>query len=240
MHTPGVGDSRFLGLGPGPPELAQTADLVKPLKYFFVHYKAWIMAMLAPLGGVWAVFLIAFLDSSFLGIPVDPMFAYYVAIDPRRIILFAVMASLGSALGSTVPYLIGYKGGEELIVKKIGRERFARMHARSERYGDLALIIPAIMPPGFPFKPFVFMAGVIEMRYLHFLLSIFVGRLLRFIILGGLIVAYGPQILSFLRTAFHQHRGATFAVIAAIAAVIVLLVRRGRSHPGELTETIVA
>ncbi len=198
------------------------------------------MAVLAPVGGVWAVFLIAFLDSSFLGIPVDPMFAYYVAADPRRVILFAVMASLGSALGSTVPYLIGYKGGEELVVKKIGRKRFARMHARSERYGDLALIIPAIMPPGFPFKPFVFMAGVTEMRYPHFLLSIFVGRLLRFIILGGLIIAYGPDILSFLMAVFQHHRVATFAVIAAIAVVIVVIVRLKRSHPSTLTETIVA
>jgi membrane protein YqaA with SNARE-associated domain len=168
------------------------------------------------------------------------MFAYYVAIDPRRIILYAAMASFGSALGSTVPYLIGYKGGEALIAKKLGQQRFARMHARSEKYGDLALIIPAIMPPGFPFKPFVFMAGVTEMRYPHFLLAIFVGRLLRFIILGGLIVAYGPEILSFLMAAFRHHRLATFAVIAAVAAVIVFLVRRNSSSTGALTETIVA
>ena len=69
------------------------------------------------------------------------------------------------------------------------------------------------------------MAGVTEMGYLHFLLSIFVGRLLRFLILGVLVIAYGPEILSFLITAFHHHRGATFAVIAAIVAAIVLAVR---------------
>jgi membrane protein YqaA with SNARE-associated domain len=214
--------------------------LVKALTHFLVRYKAWIMAALAPLGGVWAVFLVALIDASFFGIPLDPVIAYYVAVDPRRTILYAVMASLGSALGSTVPYLIGYKGGEALVVKKLGQKSFARLHARSEKYGDLALIIPALMPPGFPFKAFALIAGVTEMRYPHFLLSIFVGRLLRFIILGGLIIAYGPEILSFLMAAFQHHRIATFAVIVAIAAIIVLIVRFNRSRSSALTETIVA
>jgi membrane protein YqaA with SNARE-associated domain len=213
---------------------------VKALNHFLVHYKAWIMAVLAPIGGVKAVFLVAFIDASFFGIPLDPVIAYYVAIDPRRTLGYALMASLGSALGSTVPYLIGYKGGEALVVKKIGRQRFARMHALSEKYGDLALIIPALMPPGFPFKVFELMAGVTEMSYLHFLLSIFVGRLLRFLILGTLIIAYGPEILSFMMSAFQHHRGATFAVVGGIVAAIVLVVRLSQSRAPISTETLVA
>jgi len=209
---------------------------LKALKHFLVHYKAWIMAVLAPLGGIKAVFLVAFIDASFFGIPLDPVIAYYVAIDPRRAIAYAVMAALGSAIGSTVPYLIGYKGGEALVVKKIGQQRFARMNALSEKYGDLALIIPALMPPGFPFKVFELMAGVTEMRYLHFLLSIFVGRLLRFIVLGALVIAYGPEILSFLITAFQHHRGLTFAVVAAIVAAIALAVRLINSRPAPEAE----
>ena len=64
------------------PEPAQTADLVKALKHFLVHYKAWIMAVLAPLGGIWAVFLVALIDASFFGIPLDPVIAFYVATIP--------------------------------------------------------------------------------------------------------------------------------------------------------------
>ncbi len=198
------------------------------------------MAMLAPLGGIWAVFIIALIDASLFGIPLDPVIGYYVAIDPRRTILFALMASLGSAIGSTVPYLIGYKGGEALVVKKIGAKRFARMHGLSEKYGDMALIIPALMPPGFPFKAFELMAGVTEMRYLHFVLSIFVGRLLRFLVLGMLIIAYGPEILGFLMDAFRHHRGLVFAAIAALIAVVILIVRISKSLARSSTETIVA
>ena len=210
---------------------------MKALKHFFVHYKAWIMAALAPLGGIWAVFVIALIDASFFGIPLDPVIAYYVAIDPRRTIIYSLMAACGSALGSTVPYLIGYKGGEAVVEKKLGPKRFARLHATSEKYGDMALIIPALMPPGFPFKAFALIAGVTEMRYLHFLLAIFVGRLLRFLILGSLIIAYGPEILSFMASVLRDHRGAAIVVLAAIVLLIVLFVRFRNSRTPQPTET---
>ena len=203
------------------------------IKHFFVRYKAWIMAALAPLGGVWACFLIALIDAGFFGIPLDPVVGYYVAIDPRRTIVYSLMAALGSALGSTVPYLIGYKGGEAVVVKRLGRERFERMHAMSEKYGDMALIIPALMPPGFPFKAFELMAGVTEMRYVHFLLSIFVGRLLRFLVLGTLIIAFGPEIVKLLAEAFKHHRGATFGVIGAVVLLTVVILwwrNRGKQN----------
>ena len=210
---------------------------VNALKHFFVRYKAWIMALLAPLGGVWAVFIIGLIDAAIFGIPLDPVIIFYVATNPRRALLFCLMAALGSALGSTVPYLVGYKGGEALVIKKVGPERFARMHAQTEKYGDLALIIPCLMPPGFPFKLFVLMAGVTEMRYLHFLLSIFVGRLLRFVSLSLLIIAYGPKIVSFLGASFHQHRNLSLAVVAVSAAAFYLAVRyynsrQRRNGPG--------
>jgi membrane protein YqaA with SNARE-associated domain len=191
---------------------------VKALKHFFVHYKAWIMAALAPLGGIWAVFVIALIDASFFGIPLDPVIAYYVAIDPRRTIIYSLMAACGSALGSTVPYLIGYKGGEAVVEKKLGPKRFARLHATSEKYGDMALIIPALMPPGFPFKAFALIAGVTEMRYLHFLLAIFVGRL-------------------FMASVLRDHRGAAIVVLAAIVLLIVLFVRFRNSRTPQPTET---
>jgi membrane protein YqaA with SNARE-associated domain len=216
---------------------------VKSIKHLFVRYKVWIMHLLAPLSGPWAVFAVAFIDASIFGIPIDPIVAYYVATDPRHCLLFAVIGSAGSALGSTVPYLIGYKGGEALVAKRIGRQRFARMHAMSEKYGDLALIIPALMPPGFPFKAFALMGGVTEMSYLHFELAIFAGRLLRFLILGGLVIAYGPEILDFLMEVFRHHRIATFATIAAVVVIIIVLVRlfgsRGNTDDAD-TETIVA
>jgi len=75
------------------------------------------------------------------------------------------------------------------------------------------------------------------MRYLHFLLAIFVGRLLRFLILGSLIIAYGPEILSFMASVLRDHRGAAIVVLAAIVLLIVLFVRFRNSRTPQPTET---
>ena len=97
----------------------------------------------------------------------------------------------GSALGSLVPYIIGYKGGEAFVVNKVGKAKFDRIHGLSEKYGDLALIIPGMLPPPTPFKLFVFSAGVLEMSWPHFLLAVFTGRILRFSILAALTIELG-------------------------------------------------
>ncbi len=221
-------------------EPAQSADLVSAIKQFFTIYKKWIMAVLAPLGGIWAILIIALLDAAAFGIPLDPVVAFYVHVDPRRALIYALVASAGSALGSTVPYLIGYKGGEALIASRVGEKKYARVRAASEKYGDLALIVPAMMPPGFPFKLFVFGAGVAEMHYLHFLLAIFTGRLARFLLLGALTIKFGPEIIGLTTTLLKQHLTLTLLVIAAIVAVAFVIMRMTRSRRTSGTETTIS
>lgn len=187
------------------------------------------MAVLIPLGP-WGVFTIALVDAAAFGIPMDPVIATFVYGDPRRTLLYALMGAFGSAIGSTVPYVIGYKGGEAFLVKKIGQKRFDRIHGNTEKYGELGLMVACIMPPGFPFKLFVFSAGVAEMTYIRFLISIFAGRLVRFLILAALTIRFGPQIVSLIGVLVKQHLVATLLGAAALALIIVLVSkRRGRN-----------
>ena len=186
------------------------------------------MAVLIPLGP-WGVFTIALVDAAAFGIPMDPVIATFVYGDPRRTLLYALMGAFGSAIGSTVPYVIGYKGGEAFLVNKIGQKRFDRIHGNTEKYGELGLMVACIMPPGFPFKLFVFSAGVAEMTYIRFLISIFAGRLVRFLILAALTIRFGPQIVSLMGVLVKQHLVATLLGVAALALIIVLISkRRGR------------
>lgn len=192
------------------------------------------MSVLIPLGP-WGVFLIAVLDAAALGVPMDPIVATFVYKDPSRALFYALMGAAGSALGSLVPYAIGYKGGEALVVKKVGRERFAKIHGLSEKYGDLALIVPGMLPPPTPFKLFVFSAGVLEMNWLHFLLAIFTGRVLRFSILAALTIEFGPGIVQMIETLIKQHRGIALGVLVALIAVgvAIYVVRKKKRAPAE-------
>src|SRR3954447_17348421 len=183
------------------------------------------MKVLAPLGGPWAILIIATLDAAAFGIPMDPLVAYYVHREPSRFFLYSVLAAAGSAIGSLVPYMIGYKGGEAFLVKRIGQAKFSRIHGLSEKYGDLALIVPAMLPPPTPFKLFVFSAGVLEMNWVHFVIAIFTGRLARFFLLSALTIQFGPQIVEITGVLVKQHLSLTLAVLAAIAIGVWLIVR---------------
>src|SRR5215469_5147630 len=139
----------------------------------------------------------AFVDAAFLGMPLDAIVSGYVWASPKRFLLYAAMAAAGSALGSIVIYWIGYKGGEVLLVKRIGQQRFDKIKSSFERHEFWAIMLPSMLPPPTPFKLFVLSAGVAEMNFTHFLGAIFVGRLLRFSIVSIIVIRYGPQILGF-------------------------------------------
>ena len=189
------------------------------------------MAVLMPLGP-WGVFIIALVDAAAFGIPMDPIVATFVYKDPSRALLYALVGATGSAIGSLVPYVIGYKGGEAFVVKKVGEAKFRRVHGMSEKYGDLALIIPGMMPPGFPFKLFVFSAGVLEMNWLHFLIAVFTGRILRFVILSALTIEFGPGIVQLSESLMKQHKSAVLIVLMALAAlgIAIYYARKRRNH----------
>ena len=170
---------------------------------------------------------IAALDGAFLGLPVDAVVAGYIYQNRGRFLLYALMASAGSALGSIVIYGIGYLGGEELLRKRIPPERFDKIHAAFEKHPFWGLMFPAMLPPPTPFKLFVLAAAVSEMGFVRFLLAIFSGRMVRFLILGLLTIRFGPDVVQLLGRLFRQHY---YWVLIAIAAGLAawFLTRRKR------------
>ena len=170
----------------------------------------------------------------------DPVFAVYSFNRPSRVLVYAIMGAIGSALGSLIPYVIGYKGGEPLLAKRIGPERFAKIHNNTEKYGDLALIIPGLLPPPMPFKLFVFSAGVARMSTVHFLLAVFAGRLIRFLLLGALTIRFGPEIVGIFQNVAKHHARETLAVLGAIAVYFVVRYLRKKLRRSQESVSTVA
>ena len=177
-----------------------------------------ILAVLKPLG-IWGVAGFAAVDAAFLGMPLDAIVAGYSYANPKRFLLYAVMAAFGSALGSIVIYWIGYKGGEVLLVKRIGEKRFYKIKASFERHEFWAVMFPSMLPPPTPFKLFVLSAGVAEMNFGHFLAAIFFGRLIRFSLVSLIVIRYGPQILGLAGGIVHHHLRFLIAAIAVTALI---------------------
>ena len=130
--------------------------------------------MLAPLGP-WGMLAFAAVDGSFLGMPLDPIFVGYVYAHPSQFLLYVLLGSLGSALGSIVIYVIGYTGGEVLLRKRLSPERFEKIHESFDRHEFWALMFPAMLPPPAPFKIVVLAAAAFEMNFCAFSAGDFSG-----------------------------------------------------------------
>ena len=174
------------------------------LKYVVTRYIGFLWALLKPLGS-WAVFAVAGIDSAFFGVPLDPVVATYVYQNRSHALLYPFMAAAGSAAGCVILYWIGYKGGEVLLLKRMSRAKFDRIRASFDRHEFWALMVPSMLPPPFPFKVVALAASAFEMNFWHFLLAIFIGRLLRFVLLGVLVLRFGPQFMAFGSQILEKH-----------------------------------
>jgi membrane protein YqaA with SNARE-associated domain len=162
---------------------------LKRLAALFLKYKVILLAALKPFG-YWGIGAIAILDSSSIPVPMDLIVAGYAWSDRRRVVLYVLMAAIGSAIGGLLPFFLGRAGGELFLLKRIDRQRYEQLRDRFERQEFLALLIPSMLPPPTPWKLFVFGAGVFEMRVRDFLGAVFLGRLIRFSLLSLLTIRY--------------------------------------------------
>jgi membrane protein YqaA with SNARE-associated domain len=200
---------------------------LKTIKHILSRYTAFLWALLKPLG-VWGVLVVAALDGAFIGLPVDAVVAGYVYQNPARFLLYAVMASVGSTLGSIVIYVIGYTGGEELLRKRIPAQRFEKIHAAFDKHPFWSLMLPAMLPPPVPFKIFALAAAVSEMGFIRFLVAIFSGRMVRFLSLGLLTIKFGPDVVHLFGSLFREHY--YLILEAVLVGLVVWLVMRRKKR----------
>lgn len=180
----------------------------------------WLQGLVATMGGG-GLFMVTFFDSSILAFP---FFPDAVVIDlciakPARMPYYAAMAALGSLCGCILLYALARKGGEAFFHRH-ARGKAAKIKQWVDDNGFLSAFIPAILPPPFPFKPFVLAEGVFQVPAKTFILAILLGRGLRYGLEGILAVRYGDATLAFLRI----HGGAFVLSVLGIVLVLYLVI----------------
>jgi membrane protein YqaA with SNARE-associated domain len=205
------------------------------LKRFLAHLTAqWKLVVLPALvkWGIWGVGAVALLDSSSIPVPMDAIVALFVWNDKRHFWLYCLMAAAGSAIGGLLPYGLGRMGGELFLLKRVNRERFDRLRHRFERQEFLAVLIPSTLPPPTPWKVFIFASGVFKMRTPNFLLAVFAGRMLRWLVLSVLVLKLGPGAADLV-----AHHALTLGLIVGALAVLGFWIWwRRRKRAGKLFE----
>lgn len=165
---------------------------------------AWVRGFAESLGGP-GLFIIAFLDSSFLSFPevCDALIVLLTVQHEQRMLFYALVTTLGSIAGCYALYSVGRKGGEAFLRRRFKARHVDRAMDIFRRYGMLAIIVPSLLPPPMPFKIFVLAAGVARVGRMEFLLAVAIGRGIRYFGEGFLALWYGDQAISFLQENAH-------------------------------------
>jgi len=191
----------------------------------------WLQTSALALGAP-GLFLVAFLDSSFLSLPEinDLLLVWMVVEHKSRMVLYASSATLGSIAGCLVLYYLGRKGGDSRVRLRFSAGRVDRAVAMVQRYGVLAVLIPSLLPPPAPFKIFVLLAGVARISMPRFEIAIGVGRGIRYFGAGFLALRYGDQAIEFIRA--HGRTAALVILGSLLAGLAVYLIWTKRRSQG--------
>lgn len=194
---------------------------------FFETIQAWASGM----GGI-GLFVIALLDSSFLSFPQvnDLLIIVLSTTYPARMPYYAAMTTAGSLIGCFMLYAVARRGGETLLRKRLKGRYVDRALDLYQRYGLLAVVVPALLPPPVPFKVFVLLAGAAAVAPWRFGVAVAIGRGIRYFGQGYLAVLYGESAADFMR-AYGFEVGIGLAVLAGLAGLAVVLLRRRRNRP---------
>jgi membrane protein YqaA with SNARE-associated domain len=184
----------------------------------------WLFSLfLSPVG----VTVLAALDSTLF-------FSFPFGIDAAVIIVSArhhdvawtvpLLATIGSVVGAALTYWMGVLVGEKGLDRFIPPNRLEQVRSRIRDTGAIALAVLDLIPPPFPFTPFVLAAGALEVDAKLFFVTLTVCRALRFGFEALLAYWYGRRIVGWLDSDLF-HDIVAFLIVAAIVGSIVAIVR---------------
>lgn len=199
---------------------------------FLAHLKALEAALAATLGALGGpgLALMTLLDSSVLPLPVGPdvILMLLVVRHPDRWPYYAAMATGGSLAGCFVLYALARKGGHAFLRKYLHEGHIERGMETFRRYGVLTVVVPAILPPPMPFKPFVLFAGVADVTPPVFIGAVVLGRGFRYGVEALLAFWYGAEAVEFVERNM-KTVSVGLAVLVAVVFLVTLFWRRRRA-----------
>ena len=175
------------------------------------------------------------LDASlvfFLPLGIDFVVIVMTARKPELFWLYALLAAAGSLVGAAGTYWIGKKLGEKGLSRFVSARRLERVKGRVNS-GAYVLAGLALIPPPFPFTPFVLVSGALAMNPWSFFTGLAAARVFRFGVEGALAYRYGSQILRWMKTPTFQAVVGVIIALAVIGTIVSAIVAFRGSRPPE-------
>ena len=162
-----------------------------------MHGLPWEFArFFTSLGGL-GLLLLGILDSSLLFMPLgnDLLVVALTAHRHNRMPYYVAMATAGSVIGCFLTDLACRRGGEKGLEQLVSGWTIQYVQRKIQNHAGPALGLACILPPPFPFTPFIIVMAALQYPRWRMLGIVAVGRAVRFTVEGGLAMVYGRRIL---------------------------------------------
>ncbi len=160
----------------------------------------WTISLAEHPRALWALALVAFIESSVFPIPPDILMIPMIIARPNRAFVIAGVATAASVLGGMLGYLIGWQFFDSIgrpVLEFYGKDvLFDGFAARYNNYGAWAVLIAGVTP--FPYKVITILSGATALSLPVFMLASVIARGLRFFVLAALLWKFGPPIRDFI------------------------------------------
>jgi membrane protein YqaA with SNARE-associated domain len=168
-----------------------------------LSFSGWILRFFRRLG-VFGLFLLSALDSSFLVLPFGNDLLLIALVSSHRDslgwIAYVVVSAIGSVIGVFVVDLIMRKAGEKGLERFVNQRRIDKLKSKLENKAGITVFIATLIPPPFPFTPVVMTASALQTPRGKLLAAVFFGRLLRFGAEAVLALYFGRQVIAFINS----------------------------------------
>ncbi len=160
----------------------------------------WTLSLAQSPYALWALAIVAFVESSFFPIPPDVLMIPMIIARPSRAFVIAGVATVASVLGGMFGYYIGFALMETVgqpILDFYGKgDAFAEFAVKYNEWGAWAVLTAGVTP--FPFKVITIASGVTQLSLPVFIISAIVARGLRFFLVALLLWKFGAPIRDFI------------------------------------------
>lgn len=167
-------------------------NMIKYIRKLYDWTVHWARTAKAP----YALFGLAFIESSFFPIPPDVLLIAMVVADRKKWIRHASICTAGSVVGALFGYLIGWSFYETVgraIVSTYDLKAVVEMIGRKYAENAFLAVFTAAFTP-IPYKAITITAGLFKISLAILIIASILGRAGRFFIVAGALRIFGEKI----------------------------------------------
>lgn len=163
------------------------------------------MEWIATPYGLWALFAIAFVESSFFPIPPDVFLIALCVSVPTRSFKYAAICTVGSVCGGAFGYGLGMwfmdSVGQSILAWYHLAEKYETVRALYEEYKVWIVGTAGFTP--LPYKLFTITAGAMKIDFFAFMVVSLVARAGRFFLVAAFIWKFGAPVKKYIDKYFN-------------------------------------